>query len=134
SGGTCCAGNPETSQWSGCSPRTPASIDLGIYPGAVTTTAPRLRPSLKGKGPGLSFERALWDAGASIVVGVDEVGRGAWAGPLTVGAAVVPRDRRVYKIRDSKMLTETEREALFERVARSEERRVGKEVGEWWVE
>jgi ribonuclease HII len=83
----------------------------------VTTTAPRLRPSLKGKGPGLSFERALWDAGASIVVGVDEVGRGAWAGPLTVGAAVVPRDRRVYKIRDSKMLTETEREALFERVA-----------------
>lgn len=52
-----------------------------------------------------------------MVVGVDEVGRGAWAGPLTVGAAVVPRDRRVYKIRDSKMLTEDEREALFERVS-----------------
>jgi len=30
---------------------------------------------------------------------------------------VVPRDRRVYKIRDSKMLTEDEREALFERIA-----------------
>jgi ribonuclease HII len=52
-----------------------------------------------------------------VVVGVDEVGRGAWAGPLSVGAAVVPRDRRVYKIRDSKMLTEREREALFDRVA-----------------
>ena len=51
------------------------------------------------------------------MVGVDEVGRGAWAGPLTVGAAVVPRDRRVYKIRDSKMLIEPEREALFDRIA-----------------
>lgn len=51
------------------------------------------------------------------MVGVDEVGRGAWAGPISVGAAVVPKDRRVYKIRDSKMLTEDEREALFDRVA-----------------
>jgi ribonuclease HII len=50
-------------------------------------------------------------------VGVDEVGRGSWAGPLTVGAAVVPTDRRVYKIRDSKVLTEDEREALFDRIA-----------------
>ena len=51
------------------------------------------------------------------MVGVDEVGRGAWAGPLTVGAAVVPKDRRVYKIRDSKMLTPHEREMLFDRIA-----------------
>ena len=52
-----------------------------------------------------------------MVVGVDEVGRGAWAGPISVGAAVVPKDRRVYKVRDSKMLREDEREALFERIA-----------------
>jgi ribonuclease HII len=65
----------------------------------------------------MAVERSLWDSGASVVVGVDEVGRGAWAGPITVGAAVIPRDRRVYKIRDSKMLTEAEREALFDRVA-----------------
>jgi ribonuclease HII len=63
------------------------------------------------------LERSHWDAGADVVVGIDEVGRGAWAGPLTVGAAVVPRDRRVYKVRDSKMLTEIEREAMFDRVA-----------------
>jgi ribonuclease HII len=62
-------------------------------------------------------ERELWEAGCDVVAGVDEVGRGAWAGPLTVAAAVLPRDRRVYKIRDSKMLTEAEREALFDRVA-----------------
>ena len=54
--------------------------------------------------------------GTEIVVGIDEVGKGAWAGPLTLGAVVVPKDRRVYKIRDSKMLTEPEREALFDRV------------------
>jgi ribonuclease HII len=65
----------------------------------------------------LAVERALWDSGHRIVVGVDEVGRGSWAGPLSVGAAVVPRDRRVYKIRDSKMLSEPEREALFDRIA-----------------
>jgi ribonuclease HII len=81
------------------------------------TTVPTLRPSLKRKAPGLAVEREYWEAGADVVVGVDEVGRGAWAGPLTIGAAVVPRDRRVYKVRDSKMLTEPEREALFDRVA-----------------
>jgi ribonuclease HII len=59
----------------------------------------------------------MWDLGHEVVVGVDEVGRGAWAGPISVGAVVVPRNSRVYKIRDSKMLTEYEREALFDRVA-----------------
>lgn len=80
-------------------------------------SVPRLRPSLKRQSPGLSVERALWGADTAVVVGVDEVGRGAWAGPLSVGAAVVPRDRRVYKIRDSKMLTEEERESMFDRIA-----------------
>jgi len=55
--------------------------------------------------------------GHDVVVGVDEVGRGAWAGPLMVGAAVLPRERRVYGVRDSKMLSEPERERLFDRVA-----------------
>ncbi len=80
-------------------------------------TVPRLRPSLKRQSPGLTVERRLWSADVTVVVGVDEVGRGAWAGPISVGAAVVPRERRVYKIRDSKMLTEDEREAMFERIA-----------------
>ena len=74
----------------------------------------RLRPSIRSKAPGLAVERELWADGAEIIAGVDEVGRGSWAGPLTVAAAVIPRDRRMYKIRDSKMLTEREREDLFE--------------------
>jgi len=75
----------------------------------------------RSRGPTLVVERELWDAGHDVVVGVDEVGRGAWAGPLTIGAAVLPRDRRVYGVRDSKQLTEIRREQLFER------------VGEWCV-
>jgi ribonuclease HII len=78
---------------------------------------PKLRAALKSRAPGLAHERGLWDAGCDVVVGVDEVGRGSWAGPLTVGMVVVPRDRRIYKLRDSKALTEHERESLFDRVA-----------------
>lgn len=67
--------------------------------------------------PSIRLERRLWEAGARVVVGVDEVGRGAWAGPISVGAAVIPRDRRIYKVRDSKALSEDERERLFDRIA-----------------
>jgi ribonuclease HII len=82
----------------------------------MAATAPPLRKALKRRAPGLSVERELWAAGHDVVVGVDEVGRGSWAGPLTIGAAVLPRDRRVNKVRDSKALTEAEREALFDRL------------------
>ena len=82
----------------------------------AVTTAPPLRKALKRQSPGLAIERELWADGATTVVGIDEVGRGAWAGPLMIGAAVLPTDRRVYKVRDSKMLTEREREALFDRI------------------
>jgi ribonuclease HII len=71
---------------------------------------------LRGTAPGLAVERELWSAGHEVVVGIDEVGRGAWAGPLTLGAVVVPKDRRINKVRDSKMLTPTEREAMFDRI------------------
>ena len=83
----------------------------------MTTTVPELRKAIRRRSPGLSVERELWTAEATIVVGVDEVGRGAWAGPLTVGAAVVPKGRRIYKVRDSKVLTEAERELMFDRIA-----------------
>jgi len=82
----------------------------------VSTSAPKLRKAIKGKAPGLKVEQSLWAGGHDVVVGMDEVGKGAWAGPLTLGALVVPKDRRLYKVRDSKMLTEAEREAMFGRV------------------
>ncbi len=67
--------------------------------------------------PSLVLERPLWAQGDAVVVGVDEVGRGAWAGPISVGMAVIPPDRRVYKVRDSKALSEPQRERLFDRLA-----------------
>ena len=54
--------------------------------------------------PSVTFERRYWEAGETTVVGVDEVGRGAWAGPLTVGAVVISPQGRVNGIRDSKEL------------------------------
>ena len=83
----------------------------------VPMTVPKLRSSIRSRSPSLSLERSLWGQGNGHVVGIDEVGKGAWAGPLTIGMAVVPSGRRVYKVRDSKMLKESEREALFDRIA-----------------
>src|SRR5687768_3129815 len=90
---------------------------VGTRARTTPATVPTLRKALKRRVPSRGIERALWAEGHEVVGGMDEVGGGAWAGPLTLGAAVVPKDRRVNKIRDSKMLTEAEREAMFERIA-----------------
>lgn len=50
-------------------------------------------------------------------MGIDEVGRGAWAGPVTVGA-VVPGEAHLRGVRDSKELTRTERERAAGAVTR----------------
>ena len=83
---------------------------------ATASTAAPLRRALRGRAPGLRAERSLWSGGADAVAGVDEVGRGSWAGPLTVAAVVADPDTRIYKVRDSKMLTASEREALHDRI------------------
>lgn len=67
--------------------------------------------------PTAKLERKLFASGARFVAGIDEVGRGAWAGPVSVGIAVV--DRRSLRhfpvgVRDSKMLSPMRREQLFE--------------------
>lgn len=48
------------------------------------------------------------------IVGIDEVGRGCLAGPLVAGAVVL--DKRMYKLRDSKLLTKRQREVLSARI------------------
>ena len=65
--------------------------------------------------PGVRLEREWWDQGA-VVAGIDEVGRGAWAGPVTYAAVVLPSDKRMYKLRDSKMLDAQRREELADRL------------------
>jgi ribonuclease HII len=62
----------------------------------------------------LAYESALWDAGALVVIGIDEVGRGALAGPVSVGLVAVTRcDDWPAGLADSKQLTARAREALI---------------------
>ena len=57
-----------------------------------------------------SFQAKL--AGGGIAVGLDEVGRGPVAGPLAIGAAVLPDDPRVEGVNDSKQLSAERREEI----------------------
>jgi ribonuclease HII len=70
----------------------------------------------KDSAPSLRLEAELFAAGATLVAGMDEVGRGALAGPVSVGAVAV--DTTVTAVpeglRDSKLLTPVARERLFE--------------------
>ena len=71
--------------------------------------------------PGLSLERRLWRQGLRCVAGLDEVGRGAWAGPVVAAAVILPPDRRslgtaLRGVTDSKLLTARQRERLFQTI------------------
>lgn len=72
------------------------------------------------RGPTLRLERALLAERASVVVGLDEVGRGALAGPLVVGAVAVDGEcsRPPVGIRDSKALSARQREVLVPAILR----------------
>ncbi len=68
--------------------------------------------------PHLKEERALQRAGHALVAGVDEAGRGAWAGPVVAAAVILPASRaalaRLKDANDSKLLTALQRERLRE--------------------
>lgn len=55
--------------------------------------------------------------GAGVIVGVDEVGRGSVAGPLTVCAVCLPDEPRIWGVNDSKQLSPARREMLAVRIA-----------------
>jgi ribonuclease HII len=76
----------------------------------------------KPAGPDLTAERAFWTAGMFRVAGVDEVGRGAMAGPLVAAAVILPSDvgssdhdisSTLTDVRDSKQLSPEARERLL---------------------
>lgn len=64
------------------------------------------------------YARQLELAGDGIVVGIDEVGRGAVAGPLTVAAVALPLEPKIVGIDDSKKLQPRRREELAREVRR----------------
>ena len=65
---------------------------------------------------GLEQERELWAAGYRWLAGLDEAGRGAWAGPVVAAAVVLPERDDIVSllrgVRDSKILSPRQREAL----------------------
>lgn len=69
--------------------------------------------------PALTFEQDLVTQGLIYVAGVDEAGRGAWAGPVTAGAAILHLEQqdlitRLDGVRDSKLCTPRQRDALYD--------------------
>lgn len=70
----------------------------------------------KSKKPSLAWEKRLFAEGYQLVAGVDEVGRGALAGPVMAAAVILPRNlkaRWLREVRDSKLIDGTKREYLF---------------------
>ena len=92
----------------------------------VASVPATARPISSGgrRRPSWRAERALWREGYRRVAGVDEVGRGPLAGPVTAGAVVlpltpsgqIPRQGWMRRLRDSKQLTPAQREQLAEEI------------------
>jgi ribonuclease HII len=66
--------------------------------------------------PDFSEERDLWERGYRLIAGVDEVGRGCLAGPVVVGAVILPLGWKPDGLRDSKMLKPEDRERLADEI------------------
>jgi ribonuclease HII len=67
--------------------------------------------------PDIELEKSLWKKGFKYVVGIDEAGRGPLAGPVAAGAVVIENGKQVVeKVRDSKKMTEKQREEAFEKI------------------
>jgi ribonuclease HII len=82
--------------------------------------ARRFDPTEIPAAPELKFERALWLQGLARVAGLDEAGRGAWAGPVAAGAVILPADEgilaRLEGVRDSKQMTPAARASYAARI------------------
>jgi ribonuclease HII len=71
--------------------------------------------------PDLACERRAWEQGHRLMVGIDEAGRGAWAGPVVAAAVILPAPQddllvRLGEVRDSKLLSPAQREHCYETI------------------
>lgn len=73
--------------------------------------------------PNLSFERKLWNKNIKYVIGIDEVGRGAFAGPIIAAGVIFPQTKRITKkfsflkdVNDSKLLKANVRRRLAKKI------------------
>ena len=77
----------------------------------ISASAAKLR-LLKKLRCTLTFEKRAWAAGARLVAGVDEVGRGSLFGPVVAAAVILDPTYRIRGLRDSKLLPAERREEL----------------------
>ena len=61
-----------------------------------------------------SYEREHADC--AFICGIDEVGRGPFAGPVVAGAVILPKDCSLLYLNDSKKLSEKKREELYDQI------------------
>ena len=64
--------------------------------------------------PTTKFEKLYRERGYASIAGLDEAGKGAWAGPVVAGAVILPETVDLPKLNDSKLLTAKMREKLYD--------------------
>ena len=62
------------------------------------------------------YEEELYNQGISTIAGIDEAGRGPLAGPAVVGCVIMPKESQIEGINDSKKISESKREKLYEQI------------------
>ena len=75
--------------------------------------------------PSFSFEFQALNDGRTIICGIDEAGRGPWAGPVVASAVILDPKNIPEGLNDSKKLNEARREALFDPIMQSSHVGVG---------
>ncbi len=78
-------------------------------------------PPKKSRKPNLMYENQIHQQGYHHILGMDEAGRGAWAGPVTVGAVCLPLGQRDLRktltgVHDSKVMTPRQRDKNVEKI------------------
>lgn len=92
---------------------SPRAKSAGKKPISASTAKLRLLKALRCT---LKHEKKAWQAGARLVAGVDEVGRGSLFGPVVAAAVILDPAYRIRGLRDSKLLPPDRREILAERI------------------
>jgi len=89
---------------------TKTAREFSLSPSAVKLRLlKRLRCTLR-------YEKKAWESGATLVAGVDEVGRGSLFGPVVAAAVILEPGYRIRGLRDSKLLLPERREVLAPRI------------------
>ncbi len=75
--------------------------------------------------PNFTFEYQAYNDGHTIICGIDEAGRGPWAGPVVASAVILDQKNIPHGLNDSKKLTEANREAAFGPIIQSSQVGIG---------